>query len=227
VVAAVDLPGGAESVAVDRVPRTPEEVATLLRGRQDGWEYLLFAAILLRELDALEPKYRDHEIGFTRPEPGPVLGADRIMSVLGAAMNEASALVANVERVFDAPAQERAFGAPGEPGDPERIAHLAERVVAVYDGLLDWAARIRGTPAEDEVKPAVALVSQFLDLPVQQFRDFVARVVAEVDRLPDLFGADGDETVVLSLTLTVTMDEGLLDEFGVECRRLEKLYGEE
>jgi hypothetical protein len=33
--------------------------------------------------------------------------------------------------------QDAAFGLPGEPGDPDRIIHLAERFVSVQEELLD------------------------------------------------------------------------------------------
>jgi hypothetical protein len=52
---------------IDRVPRSTEEEAVLLANRPAGWEYLLFASILRREKEALEPKWRDHELGFVQP----------------------------------------------------------------------------------------------------------------------------------------------------------------
>jgi hypothetical protein len=208
---------------IDRVPRTAEEEATLLRARPDGWEYLLFAAVLLREMNALAPKYRDHEIGFAAPHQGPVLDARTVMDVLGGAMNEASALVANINRAFDASAQERAFGVLGQPGDPERIEHLASRVIAVYEGLLDWAARVRGLPVEDELTRLMDIVGHFVDLPIEQFREFVAHAVAEMDRLPALLAAD--EPASFQLSLTVEMDEALLGQHEAEMMRLRRLYG--
>jgi hypothetical protein len=224
VVAKVELPGGAERPQVERVPRTPEEEATLLEGRQVGWEYLLFGAVLLREMNALEAKYRDHEIGFAAPQAGPALGVDNV-SVLSTAFAEVRALVANVGRVFDKAAQERAFGAPGEPGDAERIRHLASRIIAIYEGLLDWAARVRGTPTEDEFKGVADLAGRFADLPVEQFRQFVHHAVAELDRLPEHFASESDEPIEVSLTLQLDMDQTILQEYEAELRRLEMRYG--
>jgi hypothetical protein len=225
VVASVELPGGTEPLKVERVPRTPEEEAVLLQGRQPDWEYLFFAAVLLREMKALEPKYRDHEIGFATPQPGPVLTVENVMDVLGGAMNEAGALVGNVDRVFDPAAQERAFGAEGEAGDSERIEHLASRVIAIYEGLLDWAARVRGTPVDDDFREIADLVGHFSDLPIQQFRNFVTYTVTQLDRVPTLLAEESDEPVVLTLTLKLDMDEDLLRKHQVEMKRLSALYG--
>src|SRR5262245_61731326 len=42
----------------ERVPRTPEEKRALLSCRPGGWEYLLFAAVLLNGKEGLEMKWR-------------------------------------------------------------------------------------------------------------------------------------------------------------------------
>lgn len=46
-------------------------------------------------------------------------------------------------RPFDQSAQLAAFGAPGEPGDPSAIEHLAERTIIAYETMMDWAAELR------------------------------------------------------------------------------------
>jgi hypothetical protein len=223
VVASVDLPGGTVEPEIDAVPRTTDEEATLLRVRPDGWEYLLFASVLRRRMNALEPKYRDHELRFARPTQGSRLTAPDAMAFLTAAFGEAGVLVGNVNRVLDPAAQDRAFGPPGESGDPVPIEHLAERLIDVYESLIDWAARLRGTQVEDEFERAAELASRFVDLPIQQFRDFVNRVVAEMDRVPALLRAD--EPVRLSLTLVVSIEEGLEAELQDELERLAGIYG--
>jgi hypothetical protein len=223
VVASVDLPGGTVEPEIDAVPRTTDEEATLLRVRPDGWEYLLFASVLRRRMNALERKYRDHELRFARPTQGSRLTEPDAMAFLTAAFGEAGVLVGNVNRVLDTAAQERAFGPPGESGDAVQIEHLAERLIDVYESLIDWAARLRGTQVDDEFERALELASRFVDLPIQQFRDFVNRVVAEMDRVPALLRTN--EPVRLSLTLVVSIEEGLEAELQDELERLAGIYG--
>jgi hypothetical protein len=223
IVTSVDLPGGTVEPEIDRVPRTTDDEAILLRVRPDGWEYLLFASVLRRRMDALEPKYRDHELRFARPAQGSRLTEHDAMAFLTAAFGEAGVLVGNVNRVLDKAAQERAFGPLGEPGDAAQIEHLAERLIDVYESLIDWAARLRGTRADDEFERAIELASRFVDLPIQQFREFVERVVTEMDRLPALLRAD--EPVRLTLTLEVSIEEGVEEELHDELERLEGTYG--
>ena len=225
VVTSVELPGGTEPPRVERVPRTLDEEARLLQGRQDGWEYLYFAAVLRRELNALEPKYHDHEIGFAAPQPGAVLDAQECLVLFSAANREVLTLMGNVERIFSPAAKENAFGPLGEPGDPERIDHLASRIIAVYEGLLDWAARIRGTPVEDNFVPAVNVLSRFVGLPILQFREFVEKVVADIDRLPTmLLSSDDQPPITLTFELKLDMEPGLVEEWAAEMQRLERIY---
>jgi hypothetical protein len=229
-VATADLPGGSveavqpEEGPIERVPRTSEEEAALLRLHPDGWEYLYFASVLRRRMDALEPKYRDHQLRFRRPAPGRRLEGPEAIEFVSKAFPEARMMTDNFNRVFDPAAQERAFGAPGEPGDEAQIEHLASRVIDVYEGLLDWAAALRNRPVEDEFERVVDLASRFVDQPIQEFRDFVGRTVAEFDRLPSLLRQETPEPVRIELKLVLTIEEGLEAELDAELQRLEEMY---
>jgi hypothetical protein len=224
VIAAGEPVGQPPEPEVERVPRTREEEAVLLRTRPPLWEYLLFASVLHREMSALEPKYRDHEVRFAPPSEGRPIEGLEAMGFMSRAFRESRALVANVDRIFDPSVLERAFGAPGEPGDAERIEHVAKRVIDVYSGLLDWAARLRATPVDDEFEHAVELGTRFVDLPIEQFREFVARTVAEMDRLPALLREEREEPLNITLTLKLDIEEGLQDELAREIQRLEEMW---
>ena len=54
--------------------------------------------------------------------------SQRLVSKLSMLLNDEAAL-------------ERAFGAPGQAGDPDMLAHLAMRWNSVYEEFFDWAAR--------------------------------------------------------------------------------------
>jgi hypothetical protein len=120
-----------------RTPRSPEQMAELLGQRPLAWEYLMFAGVLLQGRNALEEKYRDHELGYAR-RTGRILPEAECIEHLNAAFDDARALAASMERVLDPRAQERAFGLPGEAGDPDRIKHLGQRLIDAYEGFLDW-----------------------------------------------------------------------------------------
>jgi hypothetical protein len=212
------VPVGMEA-EIDRVPRTAAEEAALLRTRPDGWEHLLFAALLRRQMDALEPKYRDHELGYAEPVRGPVLNDEEAAAFLESAFKQGLALLANFDRVMDPKAHERAFGPFGRDGDAARIEHLAGRLIDVYEGLLDWSARVRGTLMPERFERARELASSFVDRPVRQFREFVDHAISELDRVPALLRA-GTEPINMTLKLTLSAEDGLAEELQRELNLL-------
>lgn len=205
------------SMLLERVPRSPDEEAALLRKRPDGWEYLLFAAILRRKMNRLEPKYRDHELGYVQPH-GAVLDEVQAISLLEEAFHHAGVVTENVERVLDPQAQVLAFGPFGENGDPARIEHLAERLIDIYESWLDWAGSLRGAAVPERFERAFRLANSFVDAPIEQMRDFVNRTVEECDRIPALLREE--EPVRMTLDLTITIGEGVESALAQEIDRL-------
>jgi TIR domain len=124
--------------APDRIPRTAEQRRELLARRPAVWEYLLFAGILAEGKDALEPKWRDHQLRFV-PKAGPLLSDAEAPSFIPKAMHELLILVRNFDRILGSQVKE----SPEVSGDPDHIEYLGRRVLKVYEDLLDWSARIR------------------------------------------------------------------------------------
>jgi hypothetical protein len=204
-----------------RVPRTPEQQRQLLGERPPGWEYLLFAGILAQGKDALEPKWRDHQLRYVRVT-GQSLDDSQVGPFIDAAMNEPLAFVENLNRVFDRRAQELAFGPPGVSGDPARIEHLGHRLVAIYEDFLDWSARLRGTVTPSEYRKLLDLAASTADLPATQIRDFIDQYVATADRLPELLAEPGDKPVHLTSVLELDIDKRIVAEYNREFRRLRR-----
>ena len=202
---------------VERTPRTPEERALLLATQPPGWEVLLFAATLLHGREALVLQYRDHELGYVSPS-GLAVEEDDAALVLSRHFNEAQTILSNVERLLTPENSERAFGPIGASGDADRIIHLADRVIGVYRELLTWSARMRGAVVPSEYRRAFNLAARFVASPIRQVHEFVDVVVAQGDRLPASIRRG--EPSPVKLTLVLSLDEGIEDEFQRELRRL-------
>ena len=129
--------------AVTHAPRSEPERQLLLIDKPDGWEYLYFASELLRLRESVEEKYRDYMVR-AGAKTGPRVRDEDIPHFLQTATGNASRLAGSLDHVMGAEAQERAFGAPGHPGDPAWIEHLAKSWNGVYEGFLDWAAECAG-----------------------------------------------------------------------------------
>jgi hypothetical protein len=204
-----------------RVPRTPEQQRQLLAERPPHWEYLLFAGVLAQGKEALEPKWRDHQLRYARVT-GQSLDDSQVGPFIVAAMNEPVAFAANLSRVFDRQAKELAFGPPGVPGDPARIEHLGHRFVAIYEDFLDWSARLRGTVTSSKYRRLLDLAASTADMPAKQIRDFTDHHVATLDRLPELLAEPSDEPIDLTFVIELDADRRIIAEYNREFKRLRR-----
>jgi hypothetical protein len=214
----LDKATAADSSAITRVPRTEAERQQLLLYRPPGWEHLYFAGQLLHELNVIEPRYLDHEIGFA-------LGSQEAISLedapefLRRASAEAERLAGTLDALVAPEVQSRAFGPPGEPGDPERILHLAHRWNGLYEALLDWPARLRGAPLPNEFRGAADILSHFMDTSIENYRDFVGNLVAQFD---ENFPAIISGEISIEMTIVMAVPDGLVDELAAELERVER-----
>jgi hypothetical protein len=206
------------------VPTTPEHQQALLRERPPGWEYLLYGGVLLQGREALENKWHDEELGMPRGEQIS-LDRDAEFRYLSNELARVRMLTSNSMRVFDADAQERAFGAPGEPGDPVRIENLARHVIGTYEGLLDWAARMRAVVPPEDLERLLELTALMAKAPIMQFRDFVDDVVRELGKLPAHLASDTDELLEIEVNLVLEIDPGVLSELEAETERVRAARG--
>ena len=165
----------ASTSTIDRVPRTEIERQQVLQDRPLGWEYLYFAGQLRHERDRIEAKYRDHEMGYAR-RTGIEVSHGGIGGYLARTSQEASHLSQTLAQMMGQEAQARAFGAPGQPGDPDRLFHLAKRWNSVYEQFMDWAAGIRAVRALPEYGSALELLARYADGPIERYREFVRQL---------------------------------------------------
>ena len=201
----------------DRVPRTRREVDDVLAAGPPGWEYLYFAGVLRLEKEALEEKHLDHELKYASPSGERVKDQDAAL-YLRQAGDEIRGLVLTLGDMMSPDVQERAFGAPGVAGDPDRLKRLAMRWTSQYGALMDWAARVRGAIHSQTFDDAFELLARFADQPVTDCRRFLDDLVAQFERIPAALAAQ--EPLHIDLTLTLTIEEGLVERFARELARL-------
>src|SRR2546423_13337338 len=82
-----------------RVPRTAEEVKHLIAYRPPWWEYLLFGGLLAQGKEALEPKWRDYEIGYVHPT-GQSIDDLHAWTFLQSTMGAARVTADNIPRIL-------------------------------------------------------------------------------------------------------------------------------
>lgn len=209
-------PRGSHGWPGDRAPRTQREVDEVCASQPPGWEYLFLAGVLYLGKEALEERYLDHELRHADRTGERVVDEDAF-EFLRSAANEAGALVARINTLMEPAVQERAIGAPGAPGDPARIKRLAERWISLYEGMLDWSARIRGTGHSSRFAQSFELSAQLMDEPIENFREFVDELVAQMDQIPAAVASN--ESLDVTLILTLSIEEGLPERVTAEINR--------
>jgi len=211
------VPARAAAPELRRVPRTPADIQAMMERRPAAWEYLLYAGVLRRNVDALEPKYRDHMMGYAR-RTGEVVEASGIKNFARAALADAEHISENFGVVLDKGVQQAAFGKPGEPGDVERILHMAERFTSVYEDFMDWAARLRGCTVNDmHAKNAFRALAKTADQNLSNLREFVDSLVDEFDSAVERI--ERGETVRFQPVVALTLDDDLLRTFNAELQK--------
>jgi hypothetical protein len=129
-----------------------------------------------------------------------------------------------LDTVSDKDAVEGAFRAPGEPGDTERITALAEKLILVYDQMLQWSARAHSAKAADDAAQLMHIHAQLLERPIQQMEDYLERWIAFAHDLPRLL-AEAEETpqpLQFDMSLKLTIDDTVLETFKAEVARMRR-----
>ncbi len=190
-----------------------------MAARPDGWEFLLFAGVLLQGKNDLELRWRDHQLRLPTADYHRI-DEDEVAGYLGAAFGRLGWTIGPMERVFAA--QEDAFGKPGEPGDAALIHHFAGWIIEVYRRMLDWAGTVRSVGVPEDFELAVELSSQAADLPLERIRSFIDETVDALDALPAKLATPENERapIELRLTLTLKADNELMGAAVDELRRV-------
>lgn len=210
------------------VPSTDVERARLLTARPAGWEFMLCAGVLLDGLNGLESKWRDHELRIPRGAKREIPFTPEGFRLFSRETGWVADQIAARNRVFDKSVQERAFGAPGEPGDPAQIEHFAQTIVDSYETLLDWSAEVHNLSCPREWAEVRDLTARMVDQPIRQIRAFINQAVEESSRLPSRIAAhrDGDDPVTIHLILELSVDDDVTAAIEPTFERAYRAYAE-
>jgi hypothetical protein len=214
-----------KEVSLFSIPTTHKEQADLISERPEWWEYRLYAGVLMQGRIALESKWHDHELRLPRGErrePDP----DSIWDFFSREIGWMSRQVGSLDRIFDQAVSEKAFGAPGEAGDAERITHVAQAVIQIYTSMMDWAATLRNSNVPSDYDEILELTARMADGPVRQIREFVQAVADQIAQIPVLTekaaaeGATKESPMILTLTLSLTLDESNQEALHAALERM-------
>jgi hypothetical protein len=199
------------------VPRNDVDRARLLSERPAAWEYLFFGCEILRAMGRLEPLWRDHEIRYINPSAPRI---DDEFGYLNDTFDQLGRVVGNLDNVLSRQAQDAAMGPPGTPGNPERITHLAERLVDIYGHLLRVAADLRSARVSQDFARAYWMASYVSDRPLWEMREFFFKFANDLDQVSISLATQPGVRIVLEPTLKVTLDDRVMKDYRAELKRV-------
>ena len=204
------------------VPRSLEERDRLIEDRPPGWEYALFTGEVYLRKQEMESMWLDHELRMPQGERDHLDRAGATEK-LTRSFRDISMAVEQIDRTLEPAVQERAFGAPGQPGDPLRIQHLAAAVIRPYGELMRIAGELRNQDVPEEMREPVELAAQLTDQPLREFREWADSAVEQIDGIRDRVAArkPDDPPIQIVMELRITANQDALRRFTDSTRRVQ------
>ncbi|MFD5434152.1 hypothetical protein ACFWJ4_18600 [Kitasatospora sp. NPDC127067] len=203
------------------VPRSLDLITSMTLRRPPAWEYLIYVGHLHIGIKELEPRWFDYSLGYRSTGPT-FTNVEDLSNHISAAFHEAADIAHRVEVWLSPDAQERAFGAPGEPGNPVLIEHLARRLVGTYGSLIEWSVSVRSISAPENLSRIVDAAAKFVDKSIREFRTFIADLLARLDQLSTLGPMAPTEPISLDFSYVMDIDPGVVKDFQAELKRAKR-----
>lgn len=205
------------------VPRMPSQSVQLANAQPPHWEFRLFAGYLAQGKQALESKWRDHELRLR--EVGERLDPQEAFAFVSDYSDRSVAICENFNNLMLPDVQKRAFGRPGEPGDADRIEHLARRLVGVYEAFLDWARDVRSVRPPAEFVEVFDAFSTFVDDPIKEARSFFDRFADSVTGAVERHRDPDAEPEVIEMEVVLRIPEEVLGRYYEALADLRAAFG--
>jgi len=233
--ASSSVTSSAQPAAITRVPRTEAERQQVLLQRPHYWEFLYFAGQLLHERSTVEAKYRGRMVHSSMENRESAAGGKdgnpiaqfsdfkQLVDYIFQQFSEALDLVRKMSEVInDEAALERAFGARGEEGYPDRLAHLARHWNGTYEALLAWASSLRGANVPPEYQKLLELAARYADEPIQKYRMLIDDYATQVDGMYDavpMAMATG-KPISIEARLSLSSPDKVINDYVAELNSL-------
>jgi hypothetical protein len=173
--------------------------------KPDAWEYKLFFQIWLDEVEQHADMIREYKEKL-QLETAIYVPAIEAPEWFQTQIHELSGYVDSANHLMNDYIA-IAFGAPGQPGDPEKIVWVSHMIGRILDQTIKWANRIRCgryEPPFNQVAPEAAL---FADDIISQFESFPSKSLSLIEETLLLPKLSEPRTLEFTLVLTLSNQE--------------------
>lgn len=181
--------------------------------KPSGWEYLVFAKILQERIQSLKSKRLDLELGVSF---GSVINLKDRMTAHSWLTTKCTQIIQTTRNLSQAlnSGISKAVGAPGEPGDIQRIEHVASRIADGYEEAINWTLEFHRIEVNHELEKLMKLTANLSSNMLSEIEEFSAESYGRIQHALE-HHTHGD---VLKLTLTLTAPD--MTEFFQEMKRI-------
>ena len=184
-----------------------------------GWEYLLFVEALAYNLQQQQDLKYDLLYGMYLNESVLLEESEAVIKLCKRKLNElqykVNLLMALMNQGF-----KEAIGKPGEPGNPDYILYIAERVIDIYKGVVSWSLDFKKYMVPEEFHRLLDLMAKWGSSVINGIESFIP-MAREKIRLA--LAQNKKETV--TLTMQIELDEELTIKVKKEFNHLAVLLG--
>ncbi|EGR0209201.1 DUF4062 domain-containing protein [Vibrio vulnificus] len=198
----------------------PPKAARLVIEKPDGWEHLLFAFLCKAYLERLEHKKFDLEYGISFNDVVVIEEPQDVFDWITVHSNEMLKLIRLTTTLVNEAAM-KSFGEPGEEGDYRKIQHVCQRLLEVYEQIINWKLSFTTLDVNEDFEPILKVLSGFADDPLAKIEQFINRVSVEIPKALESIG-HSDEHVTLNFTFVLESPD--VDSFNRELEKIGRLY---
>ncbi len=128
--------------------------------------------------------------------------------------------MSSLNKLFEA--FEYYYGEPGVASDIDGLYYVAHRYGELYGSLLEWVIDIRSANTEDIYSPITQVLSNLPGKAIAQLEAFPGNSISSINQsLADIKAGKIEKGSTLQLSLKLSIDDSVMDQFRIE---MDKLY---
>ena len=199
---------------VDKFLEDSPLAAQIVRDRPPGWEYRLTSELLKSYLKANLRNWSDLRNGLYS-KATIMIESGRALTWFGAKVQESGRLVDALGLLYSRELQ-KAWGMPGEPGDPLEIRHVCRLIRSAVDEILKWEESVRFIAAEEPYTKLSDSLSGALGTQIDQ----IASVPHFLDEAVDWLDTNPDIHREFHFQLTFKLPEGWIERLEADLEEI-------
>jgi len=183
----------------------PQALRIILE-RPTGWEYKLFLQTWLDAVNQRADLIREYEAALVigAAESVPAAAAVAWFQTL---LHELQSFVKSATHLVQVSIP-KAFGAPGDSGNPEAICWISKMLGQILEQMLQWTQRIRRAHVEQPFQEVAAEFARFTEDMVERLQNFPEESLTSLQKTLLLATPENPQKLTMTLIFNLSNQDG-------------------